>query len=181
MVVTMEGAGRFAGGLLRATSGPSRRFSVLDVVAGPLWRDFFTGTSRRGYSERKQRLHRALDAGLCPGGPRSHVRGGRDCSRRRSRRTGSTPSALFAFAAGIVGRFRQLVSGSAPWSPTRWRPRPLAESGAGVQGRRPGRDGAEDGVHSGDRPEIRPEAHKPAEIPGLSGLALPLTNAIVLL
>ena len=72
------------------------------------------------------RLPGARGGGFRPGRPPAAVREGRpeerDCSRRR-RRTGSTPSAASLSPPGssAVG-----WSGSAPRSPTRWRPRPLA-------------------------------------------------------
>ena len=74
---------------------------ILDVVAGPLWRDFFTDTAAR-----LQELKRACNAhaaaiftpaDLIPLFESPACRASR-------RRTGSTPKTSLAFAAGMMGR-----------------------------------------------------------------------------
>ena len=93
---------------------------ILDVVAGPLWRDFFTDTAARlGELKRActapwMQVYAPADlvlmfegAGLLAQAPPDWF----DAERS------------LAFAAGIVA---VSWSGSAPRSPTRWRPRPLA-------------------------------------------------------
>ena len=136
---------------------------ILDVAAGPLWRDFFTDTAAR-----LDELKRACTA------PWMQVFAPTDLVRlfEGAGLFAQAPPDWFdaerslPFAAGIVSRGADQVL----------RPRrrqdgdPDHRRGAGVQGRRRGRDGAEDGVHSGDRSEVRPAAHKPAEIPGLSAI-----------
>ena len=160
-VVTMEGAD-----VAVAYCGHERfkpPLYILDVTAGPLWRDFFTDTAAR-LGELKRvctapwmQVYAPADlvlmfegAGLLAQAPPDWF----DAERS------------LAFAAGIVARRVGPVlrpGRRQDGDPDHWR-------GAGVQGRRHGRDGAEDGVHSGDRPEVRPAAHKPAEIPGLSAI-----------
>ena len=147
-VVTMEGAD-----VAVAYCGHERfkpPLYILDVVAGPLWRDFFTDTTvrlgelKRACTAPWMQVYAPADlvllfeeAGLLAQAPPDWF----DAERS------------LAFAAGIVGR--GLVRFCAPVADKM--ATPDHRRGAGVQGRRCGRDGAEDGVHSGDRPEVRPD------------------------
>ena len=82
---------------------------VLDVVAGPLWRDFFTDTAAR-LGELKRACTAPLDAGLRPGGPRSMFEGAGLLAQAPP--DWFDAERTLAFAAGIVAR--QLVRFCAP-------------------------------------------------------------------